>query len=248
MIQINLLPPEYRPRTGTPVGRFVAIVVGVVLVASASGAYAYTHFIELSKVRELKSVKEEEVRAKEAQRDRSLALQHEIDLYEKRRKAIQTINRSRTLWSRKLDQFFDIVASQGTNDNFEVWLDEIEVPPQIALTRGRKRPKTPENGGLFRFSGNIAMNTSAEAPALSSALFRAVTGDPETTGQRTDFFMDFIDINNPNIEIVNSRTSANTAPLDPPVVGAFRYELQLKVPEGESPARPAAPKRSAARK
>ena len=32
MIQINLLPPEYRPRTGTPVARFAAIVVGIVMV------------------------------------------------------------------------------------------------------------------------------------------------------------------------------------------------------------------------
>ncbi|MHC5009847.1 MAG: hypothetical protein ACYTG6_02730, partial [Planctomycetota bacterium] len=114
MIQINLLPPEYRPRTGTPMARFVAIVAGVVLVASATGAYAYTHFIELAKVKELRDVRQAEVRGKEAQRDRSLAIQLEIDGYEQRRRAIQTINRSRTLWSRKLDQFFDIVTSQNT--------------------------------------------------------------------------------------------------------------------------------------
>ena len=35
MIQINLLPPEYRPRTGTPVARFAAIVVGMITVTDA---------------------------------------------------------------------------------------------------------------------------------------------------------------------------------------------------------------------
>ena len=104
MIQINLLPPEYRPRTGTPVARFVAIVVGVVLIASATGAWFYTHFIELANVQELRDVRAEEASSKERQRDHSLALQREIQVYEKRRTAIQTINRSRTLWSRKLDQ------------------------------------------------------------------------------------------------------------------------------------------------
>ena len=93
MIQINLLPPEYRPTSGTPVARFAAIVVGIVLVLSAGGVYAYTHFIELSNVRELKRSREEEVRSTEMQRDRSKRLQGEIDMYDQRRRAIQTINR-----------------------------------------------------------------------------------------------------------------------------------------------------------
>ena len=40
-----------------PVARFVAIVVGVVLVACASGAWFYTHFIHLTNVRELRDVR-----------------------------------------------------------------------------------------------------------------------------------------------------------------------------------------------
>src|SRR5687768_3720433 len=113
MIQINLLPPEYRARTGTPVARFAAIVAGVVLLASASGAYAYTHFIELAKVKELRQTREDEAKGKEIQRDRSLALQTEIDAYQRRRSAIQTINRSRTHWYCKSDQIFLIVTKQG---------------------------------------------------------------------------------------------------------------------------------------
>ncbi len=136
MIQINLLPPEYRPRTGTPVARFVAIVVGVVLVASATGVLFYTHFIELANTQELRDVRAEEATSKERQRDYSMALQREIDVYEKRRNAIQTINRSRTLWSRKLDQFFDIVTSQTNQDAYQVWLDTLEVPP---AARARRR-------------------------------------------------------------------------------------------------------------
>ena len=233
MIQINLLPPEYRPRTGTPVARFVAIVVGVVLVACASGAWFYTHFIQLTNVRELRDVRAEEANSKERQKEHSLSLQREIDVYEKRRSAIQAINRSRTLWSRKLDQFFDIITGQDDEGSFKVWLDTLEVPPQRIATRrrGRARRGEVQNGGAFRFTGYMAMDSSSDAPALSSLLFRALTGDPEATGERTDFFEDFIAINNPNIAVVETSSGKNEVQLLPPVVGSFRYELLLNPPQ-----------------
>jgi hypothetical protein len=239
MIQINLLPPEYRPRPGTPVARFVAIVAGVVLLACACGAYAYTHFIELAKVKELHAVRDEEARAKDVQKERSLALQREIDVYEKRRIAIQTINRSRTLWSRKLDQFFDIVTGQTMDDGYSVWLENLEIPPQPIVTRrkaARKKGEEPD-GGSFRFVGDMAMSTTAEAPALSSAFFKALTGDPDATGHRTDFYEDFLRINNPNIEIVD-RQSRKGVELVPPVVGSFKYELALRAPATGPSAKP----------
>ena len=232
MIQINLLPPEYRPRTGTPVVRFVAIVVGVVLIACSSGAWFYTHFIQLTNVRELRDVRSEEATSKERQKDHSLSLQREIDVYEKRRSAIQAINRSRTLWSRKLDQFYDIITGQDDEGSFKVWLDTLEVPPQRIAARGRARRRRGqvENGGAFRFTGYMAMDASSDAPALSSLLFRGLTGDPEATGERTDFFQDFLAINNPNIAVVQTKMSGNGVQLLPPVVGSFRYELLLNPP------------------
>ena len=116
MIQINLLPDEYRKRSGTPIARFVATLVGVVAVLGACGMYGYTHFIELKRATDLRDSRAAETETKERLGDRSLALQREIDAYTKRRKAIQTISRSRTLWSKKLDQFFDIVTGHGTDE------------------------------------------------------------------------------------------------------------------------------------
>jgi cell division protein FtsB len=249
MIQINLLPPEYRARTGTPVARFVAIVVGVVLLASATGAYAYTHFIELAKVRELKAAREEEAKGKETQRDRSLALQAEIDAYERRRAAIQTINRSRTLWSRKLDQFFDIVTNQETQEAYNVWLEELEVPPQLAAAARRSAPTlrkgAPQDGGQFKFAGFMAMEAESEGPAQSSAFYKALTGDPDNTGTPTTFFSDFLRINNPGMKIEAQR-SAGDEELVPPVVGTFKYDLTLR--PLEAPAKPAAPPAGGAKK
>jgi cell division protein FtsB len=253
VIQINLLPPEYRPRQGTPVARFVAIVAGVVVVACAGGAYAYTHFVELAKVKEMRGSREEEVKSKESQRDRSLALAKEIDVYAKRRAAIQTINRSRTLWSRKLDQFFDIVTSQAQQDAYIAWLEGLEVPPQAQATRRRSgiaKKKVEEDGGSFRFVGNLAMGATTDAPALSSEFYKALTGDPDSTGHRTDFYADFIRINNPNIVIEDRASGLRDVELTPPVVGSFRYELALRAPApppGAAPSKPARAARGASR-
>jgi len=241
MIQINLLPPEYRPRTGTPMARFVALVAGIVLVLSAGGAYAYTHFIELSKVRELKRSREEEVTSMEMQRDRSLRLQGEIDGYEQRRRAIQTINRSRTLWSRKLDQFFDIVTGRDVDDTSAVWLEEVEVPVKVVTMRRRptrqKKTATVEPAAQFKFEGYMAMANDAEAPALLSAFHKALTGDPENTGKPTEFFADFLTINNPNIEMLREHRKTE-AVLVPPRVGVFTHELGLRPPDIEGKSNP----------
>ncbi len=226
MIQINLLPPEYRPRAGTPVARFVAILAGVVLVASASGVYAYTHFIELSRVKELKVARDEELAAKTKLRERSLELQREIKIYENRRTAIQTINQSRTLWSRKLDQFFDVVTAQGNPDAYLCWLENVEVPTQLASRRrgARRGAAKSQPAGELRFDGHLGMEDNRKALMLSSTFHKALTGDPEVTGQPTDFFADFQSITNPGIEIQRVRGKQE---LIPPVVGDFKYQLKL---------------------
>ena len=236
MIQINLLPPEYRPRTGTPVARFAAIVVGIVMVLSAGGAYAYTHFIELTKVHELRRSREEEVRSTEMQRDRSLRLQQEIDSYEQRRTAIQTINRSRTLWSRKLDQFFDTVTSRDVDDTSALWLENCEVPVKVVSLRRRKgskrkkkKSKVIEPAARFKVDGFMAMANDTDGPALLSTFHKALTGDPERTGKPTEFFADFLTINNPHMEILRQRTRGKVE-LVPPIVGAFSYDLGLAPP------------------
>jgi cell division protein FtsB len=226
MIRVNLLPPEYRAAAGTPVGRFVAIIAGVVAVVGAGCWYAYTHFVQLQKVREVKALREEEASNKERQKDRSLLLQREIDEYQQRRRAIQAINRNRILWSRKLDQFFDIVASREAPYN--AWLEELEIPTQMAANRRPGQLGAPTDGGEFKLNGFLAMQTPNEAPAQNSAFYRAITGDAESAGRSSEFFSDFVSISNPSID--TSMGSASTKKLSPPVTGAFRYELRLRPP------------------
>ena len=231
MIQVNLLPPEHRRASGTPVVRFVAIVAGAVLVVGASCAYAYTHFVQLANVREVRAMREETAVSKEVQKDRSLTLQREIEEYQQRRRAIQTINRNRVLWSRKLDQFFDVVANREAP--YQAWLDELEVPTQLATNRRQGALGGPADGGQMRFSGFLAMEKPNEGPAQNSAFYKALTGDPELTRRPSEFFEDFLSITNPSLDIIDRNQT--TAKLSPPVVGALKYELKLKAPALDSP-------------
>ncbi|MFM8979086.1 MAG: hypothetical protein ACKOSS_01275, partial [Planctomycetia bacterium] len=191
MIEINLLPPEYRAKSGTPIARFVAIVGGVVVVAAALGIFAWTHLIELARVRDLRTTREEEADGQDRRKKYSLDLQAEIEMFERRRTAIQTINRSRTLWSQKVDQLFDIVANQGGDAPYKAWLEEIEVPAQPVGVRAQATPGKPAEGGQVKFKGRLAMETESEAPAHISSVHRALTGDPDATGRTTEFFADF---------------------------------------------------------
>ena len=62
-----------------------------------------------------------------------------------------------------------------------------------------------------------------------------MTGDPETTHRASDFFEDFLSITNPSLDIVDRNQSS--VKLTPPVVGALKYELKLKAPALDAPAK-----------
>jgi hypothetical protein len=228
MIQVNLLPPEYSPRSGTPVARFAAVVIGLVAVLSAGGVYAYTHFIELANTRDVRDTRQGEAVAKERLRDVSLSLQKEIDVYVKRRVAVQTINRSRTLWSRKLDQFFDIVTSHGREHQLVAWLENLTVPRVVAgqggarRGRGRKGAKEPQSAGKLECTGYLAMDDDTDALRVMAAFHTAITGGPD--GPATSFFGDFQHINNPNIAI---QRGSGDKDLIPPYKGSFKLDLML---------------------
>ncbi len=231
MIQVNLLPPEYRPRTGTPAARFAAVLVGLIAVLSAGGVYAYTHFIQLANTTDLRDTRQGEAVAKERLRDISLALQKEIDVYVKRRVAIQTINRSRTLWSRKLDQFFDIVTSHGREHQLVAWLDNLTVPRQIGRSGGAKgtargkKQAAAEPAGKLECTGYLAMDDDTDALRVMAAFHTAIAGSRENGP--TSFFSDFQHINNPNISMQRQGGGYGDTQFIPPFTGSFKLEMLL---------------------
>ena len=118
MININLLPAEYRKAEATPVARFIAIVVGAVVVTASLVAYGYVHYSKLKEARDVRIQTEETYANKKAQADVSKSLQTEINNYELRRKAIQSIAQNRILQSKKLDEFLDVIWARGDTTDY----------------------------------------------------------------------------------------------------------------------------------
>jgi Tfp pilus assembly protein PilN len=143
MIRVNLLPPEYRKAEGTPIGRFVALTLGVFLTATAMSVWGYVHFGMLAEVRDRRAQMEDEVVNLQALAERSQALLAEFKEYQRRRQTIEDIDTNRILWSRKLDQLADLIHNKGDTDRHFVWLSDVR----------SSASRRPDSGGLLKISG-----------------------------------------------------------------------------------------------
>jgi Tfp pilus assembly protein PilN len=208
VININLLPHEYRKAEATPIGRFLAIVIGAVLVTSGLVAYGYVHYSELKGVREVRASVEEEFANKKAQAQISMNLQDEINAYETRRKSITQVARGRILQSRKLDEFLDVIHNGGNRDAYFVWLDKLAVKPGRAA---RRRGKTTGSGGSWAFDGYAETTEFSRVTNLRDAI------------RKDGFFEDFAQISWPNFT-----AKVWDDGLEPASAGKFSYQMGLK--------------------
>lgn len=206
MINVNLLPVEYRKAEATPVGRFLAIVVGAVLITSALVGYGYVHYSELKSIREVRASVEAEFANKSAQAKMAKALKTEIAAYQTRRKSIQTIAKARILQSRKLDEFLDVIHNGNDRTNYYVWLGRLSVKPGRAQRRGQ-----PKSGGSWSFAGWAETTEFSRVTNFRDAL------------RKDAFFDDFATISQPNFKSVSWDDG-----LEPSEAGSFNYGMTLK--------------------
>ena len=209
MIQINLLPEEYRKAEATPIGRFLTIVVGAVIVTSGLVTYGFVHYGKLKGAIAVRIEAEAEYTNKKAQADVSLSLQAEIAGYEARRTAIQQIAKGRIMHSRKLDEFLDVVNNRGDRVAYYVWLNGLRVSPPRVTRRGKTT-----TGGVFSFDGYAA--------ATESVAFSRVTKFREAL-RKDSFFEDFSGISMPNFKSVKWDDG-----LEPAAAGRFSFSMTLK--------------------
>ena len=179
MIRVNLLPLEYRKVERTPVMRFVAIILGVVISASAIAAFLYVHFGMLVKVVSEHEKLEQTYYTKKSAADRSIALQREANEYRKRRQTIEQAGSGRILWSRKIDQLADVIHNKGDSKRHLVWLTALRT-----LGGNKESP-----GGIY-FTGNSG---GGEIHRFS---------DFHLDVKRSEFFEDFAIIDNPEGTVV----------------------------------------------
>ena len=209
MIQVNLLPEEYRKAEATPIARFLTIVVGAVIVTSGVVTYGFVHYGKLKGAIDVRVEAEAEYINKKAQADISKSLQAEIAGYEARRKAIQQIARARIMHSRKLDEFLDVVNNRGDRVAYYVWLNGLRVSPPRVSRRGKTT-----SGGVFSFDSFAAAN--------DSVAFSRVTKFREAL-RKDAFFEDFSGISMPNFQMVRWDDG-----LIPASAGRFSFSMTLR--------------------
>lgn len=179
MINVNLLPQEYRRVERTPILRFVAIICGVVLSASAIGAFLYVHFVTLVEVVSDREKLDDTYRIKKGAAETSKALEKEAREYMKRRQTIEQIGKQRLVWSRKIDELADIIHNKGDTRRHQVWLSTLRT---LASNKDSA-------GGLF-----IKGYSGGEIHRLS---------DFHLDIKNSEFFEDFNLIDNPDGSVVS---------------------------------------------
>lgn len=127
MIEINLLPQEYRPRDSHNVPLLLTVLGGIVLVC---GLF-FTWMKLENEVRELERTNADLAKRKaDLERDAKTIdkLKEEIARQKSRQETIIEISQSKVMWSQKLEQFSDIMRNYR---NF--WVTNLN----LAKTAGR---------------------------------------------------------------------------------------------------------------
>ena len=154
MIEINLLPPEYRPREKTNLPVLAAMAVGM-LLAGAAGMTAFKLSGEVSTLEGQKKEREGqkaelEVKAREVDK-----LTTEIQRQKSRQDMIIGISQSKVMWSLKLAQFSEIIQGYPA-----FWINS------LTLTRGAAKG----NAGLLTMAVSCTGNDFREVARFRDSL------------------------------------------------------------------------------
>lgn len=174
MIEINLLPPEYRPREKTNLPVLAAMAVGL-LLSGASGMTAFKLSGEVSALESEKKRLEDEQAELQVKAQEVDKLTQEIQRQKARQETIIQISQSKIMWSLKLAQFAEIM--QGFPG---FWIDS------LTLTRGAARG----SAGLLTMSVSSTGNDFREVARFRDAL----KNDP-------NFYYHFDDLESQDVRI-----------------------------------------------
>jgi hypothetical protein len=182
MTRINLLPQDYRKRAATPLSVLLPTVGAITLVLVLGFGWAWLHFAELAKVEGVRADLEATLQSKGPSLSYVAALKEEHADFENRKSTIKEIAVSRVLWTKKLDELFDIATNDDGGSQYLIWLSSLEVkPPQGA------RGKTASLGETLTMKGHCFADKS---PLQHYNQFHAAV-------KHSDFFRDFATLDDP---------------------------------------------------
>lgn len=151
MIEINLLPDEYRHSQRTPVRVFASIALGVTVNATLGAVWMWNEFGPGAEVEQQLEVLTSDRDTLRPLVDYHTKLVTETRLYDSRERTLDQIVAQRVSWTEKVDQLVDVINEGGDDDNkYLVWLDNLNV----AQTERAPRPGLPASGGQLSAKAN----------------------------------------------------------------------------------------------
>jgi Tfp pilus assembly protein PilN len=182
MTRINLLPQDYRKKTATPLVVLLPTVGAITLVLLLGFGWAWLHFAELAKVEGVRAELETTLQSKAPAVTYVTSLKSEHADFENRKSTIKEIASSRVLWTKKLDELFDIATNDDNGSQYLIWLTTLEVKPPAASGRGKAVA-----GESLTLKGHCFADKS---PLQHYNLFHAAV-------KHSDFFRDFVNLDDP---------------------------------------------------
>jgi Tfp pilus assembly protein PilN len=205
MIEIDLLPEEYRRPEMTPLPRRLVIYIGAALISSCLFVLIWFHFIHLPSLRNVKDdlINQERMKAQEVKKYEELTA--EINRFNQRRQTIEQIWQTRVLWARKLDQLCDLVPSY-------IWFSNVSL----------QEPHMAEKD----VGGKLLLDCHSQGPDVNhfAEFLRILQGQYEGEKGRIgqEFFDDFISLTS------SGWTKKILRDYEPPEALEFRLELSLE--------------------
>ncbi|MCZ6596135.1 MAG: hypothetical protein O7B99_00690 [Planctomycetota bacterium] len=210
MIQINLLPQEYRQKKRAPLKMMVVTALSVALNASLAAYWAWTMFGVAAEVNSELVVLQDNMENLRPQIRYHEELQAESGLFRSREQTLEQVTGSRISWTHRIDDLVDVISKGGDGQKYLIWLDDLSVDQKA-------NPRT-ESYGTFKARANSG-----------SAVFAQVANFLEDI-ENSPLLEDF----NPPAPPDGS-LQMRDEDLMPPQVWSFPVVMTLKAPELRGP-------------
>jgi Tfp pilus assembly protein PilN len=127
MLKINLLPNEYKQAEKTPAGSYLIVAACTFLAVSSVCCVAFLYFGVLKSAETMRDIAKEQYENLLPMAKYADDLDAEKKEYIKRSEVIKDIERTRILWTKKIDQLMEVINNQGDTKRHWVWLKDLKV-------------------------------------------------------------------------------------------------------------------------
>lgn len=206
MIRINLLPEEYRRKARTPIKLMLTVSAIVAVNTSMAAWLGWLAFGVAARVESERVVLQTENDGLQPQVAYHKSLDGESKRHKAREETLAQITASRISWTRKVDEFIDVVNRGGDGQRHLTWFDDLTVSQEVDARS--------ESGGSFKATGQSGSDDFGQVANFLDDL------------EASHFITDFRAPAPP--EGSESQTDEE---LMPPVVWAFPLAVNLKTPE-----------------